>query len=90
MTTCFRFAHIFFISAVSKFESFQRFSYVEMGADLCASWKWAFIKYFQIAGAVFEQRGQVMGTFEHGEEGDDSAATLYEYFIFTRQPRDNV
>ena len=43
-----------------------------------------------MAGAVFKQRGQVMGTFEHGEVGEDSAMMLYEYLISTRQPWDNV
>jgi len=86
MTTVFRFTHIFFISTISKVESFQRCSYVEIGTDLWASRKWAFKKYFQTAGEVLEQRGQVMGTFEQGEEADDSAATLYEYFIFIWQP----
>lgn len=47
-----------------------------------ASWKWAFIKYFQTAGTVFEQSGHVTGTFKHGKDGDDSAVTLYEYFTF--------
>lgn len=75
-TMCCRFAQIFFISAISKFEIFQRCSYFEIGADLCVSWKCDFIKYFQMAGAVLEHRGQVIGTFEHGEEGDDAATTL--------------
>jgi hypothetical protein len=47
------------------------------------------MKYFQMAGAEFKQRGQLVGTLEHGEEGDDSAATLYEYFTFIRHPQDN-
>jgi hypothetical protein len=89
-TTLFRFAHIFFISTISKVESFQRCSYVEIGTDLWTSWKWPFIKYFQTAGEVFEQSRQVMGTFEQGEEVDDSAATLYEYFTFIWHSRDNV
>ena len=83
------FFHIFFISTVSKFENFQRCSYFEIGADLWVSWKWALIKYFQTAGAVFEQREHATGTFEHGEDGEDSAATLYKYFTFNKQPRDN-
>jgi hypothetical protein len=43
-----------------------------------------------MAGAAFEQRGHAIGTFEQGEDGEDSAATLYEYFTFIKQPRDNV
>jgi hypothetical protein len=74
-TTFFRFAHIFFISAASKFESSQRCSYFEIGAVLWVSRIWAFMKYFQMAGAVLEQRGHAIGTFEHGEDGVDSAAT---------------
>jgi hypothetical protein len=34
------------------------------------------MKYFQIAGLDFGQTGQWMGTFEHGDEGVDSAAML--------------
>jgi hypothetical protein len=75
-TTFFRFVHIFFISAASKFESSQRCLYFEIGAVLWFSWIWVFIKYFQMAGEVLEQRGHAIGTFEHGEDGDDSAATL--------------
>jgi hypothetical protein len=65
-------------------------SYFEIGADLWVSWKWAFIKYFQMAGAALEQRGHAIGTFEHGEDGEDSVATPYEYFTFIKHPRDNV
>jgi hypothetical protein len=85
-TTFFHFAHIFFISAVLKFERFQRCSYFEIGANSWVSWKWAFIKYFQMAGVAFEQRGHALGTFEHGEDGEDLAVTLYEYFTFIKQP----
>jgi hypothetical protein len=42
----------------------------------CSSAKWPFMKYFQIAGLDFGQMGQWMGTFEHGDEDVDSAATL--------------
>ena len=76
VTTIIRFAHIVFISAVSKFESFQRCSYLASGADLWDSWKWDFIKYFQTVGSAFEHKGQAIGTFEHGEAVEDSAATL--------------
>ena len=78
----FHFAHIFFISVISKLEIIQRCLYFEISANLWASWKWAFIKYFQTAGAVFEQSGHVTGTFKHGKDGDDSAVILYEYFTF--------
>jgi len=36
------FAHIFFISDVSKFESFQRYLYFKFGAFGCLSWKYNF------------------------------------------------
>jgi len=64
-----------FISDISKFESFQRCSYLVSGAVLCLSWKWTFRKYFQTAGLLFGQRGHETGTLEHGEDGEDSAAT---------------
>lgn len=71
-----RFDQNFFISDTSKLESFQRCSYLVSGAFLCLSWKWTLRKYFQTAGLLFGQRGHETGTLEHGEEGEDSAATL--------------
>ena len=64
-----------FISDTSKFESFQRCSYLVSGAVLRLSWKWTFRKYFQAAGLLFGQRGHETGTLKHGEDGEDSAAT---------------
>jgi len=65
----------FFISDISKFESIQRCSYFVSGAVLCLSWKWTLRKYFQTAGLDFGWRGHKTGTLEHGENGEDSAAT---------------
>lgn len=69
-----RFDQTFFISDTSKFESFQRCSYLVSGAILCLFWKWTLRQYFQTAGLLFGQRGHKTGTLEHGEDREDSAA----------------
>src|SRR5258708_3730500 len=70
-----RFAQIFFISMCSKFESLHKCSYFVSGNVLCCSSKWTFMKYFQMAESAFGQMGQWIGTFEQGDDEDDSAAT---------------
>lgn len=48
------------------------------------------MKYLQIAGSLFGQIGQWIGTLEHGDECMDFSATWYEYFTFIRHPFDKV
>ena len=70
------FTQIFFISDISKLESFQRCLYLVRSQVLCFFLKWTFIKYFQITGSVSGQMGQWIGTLEQGEEAVNSVAML--------------
>jgi hypothetical protein len=46
----------------------------------------SFENYFHTAGEILGHKRHRTGTFEQGDEADDSAATVYEKFNFMEQP----